>query len=402
MVLDLGLQPRADALLTRQHLDETEEKFPLELLFCDACSLLQVSVTIPPDVLFRRDYPYFSSSNAALVEHARQHVEELVAGRGLNENSFVVEVASNDGYLLQHLIARGIPVLGIDPSDGPGHAAIKKGVPTLNEYFTSRLAERLAAENKFADVIIAANVCAHVDQINDFIAGFKRLLKREGIAIFEFAYAIDTIEQCEFDQIYHEHLFYHTLTGLKNLFARHGLYLHDARHLAIHGGSLRLSVTHADHPTPRLRAMLDREHEIGAERWPYYQNFADRVERNVDALRSMLQDLKGKGRRIACYGAASKGATMLNYLNLGEGFFEFVADLSPHKQGKWMPGQNLPIVSPDKLSVDAADFCLLLAWNFKDDILAAQASYQRAGGRFILPVPAPQIIEADLQRAPRA
>lgn len=235
IILDLGSQPIANALPSEEELVHPEARFPLALTFCPACALLQVTETIPANILYRRDYPYFSSSSPALLKHSAEHVEALVRKNGLGPLSFVVEVASNDGYLLRNFVERGIPCLGIDPADGPVARANTIGVPTTHDFFGLRCAEKLASAGKLADVLIANNVIAHVDGINDFVAGFARLLKPTGVAVFEFAYALDMIERCEFDTIYHEHLFYHTLHGLTPLFKRHGLYLNDVERLPIHG-----------------------------------------------------------------------------------------------------------------------------------------------------------------------
>lgn len=391
-VLDLGRQPVANALLTDQMLALPDELFPLSLYFCGECALLQVGTTIPPDLLFKSDYPYFSSQNPALLEHAREHVEQLIADRELDARSFVVEVASNDGYLLHNLVKRGIPVLGIDPADGPAARANEIGVPTLCEFFSKATGERLAAEGKQADVVIANNVIAHVDQINDFVAGFEAILKPQGIAVFEFAYAVDMVTHCEFDTIYHEHLFYHTLHGLAPLLERHGLHIVDAERLKIHGGSLRVRVAKQPGQSARLERLWQDERELGVGRSAFYRDFAQRTEKLREELRDLLCGLKEQGMRIACYGAAAKGSTMVNYLDLGHGFFDFVVDQSVHKQGKYMPGQRIPIRPAEKLHNQAPDYVLILAWNFADDIVRTNADYRALGGQFIIPVPKPRII----------
>src|SRR5271170_5202379 len=256
IILDLGFQPIAYALLREEELSRPELRFTLAVAFCPACTLLQVTETIPADVLYRRDYPYFSSSSPALLNHSAQHVEGLIRRYRLGPASFVVEVASNDGYLLRNFVKREIPCLGIDPADGPVAQANTIGVPTIHDFFGSRCAEDLANKGKLADVVIANNVIAHVDNINDLVAGFARLLKPTGIAVCEFAYALDMIERCEFDTIYHEHLFYHTLHGLTRLFGRHGLYLNDVERLPIHGGSLRVTVSRMPARSANLDALF--------------------------------------------------------------------------------------------------------------------------------------------------
>ena len=369
-----------------------EARFPLALTFCPACALLQVTETIPANILYRRDYPYFSSSSPALLKHSAEHVEALVRKNGLGPLSFVVEVASNDGYLLRNFVERGIPCLGIDPADGPVARANTIGVPTTHDFFGLRCAEKLASAGKLADVLIANNVIAHVDGINDFVAGFARLLKPTGVAVLEFAYALDMIERCEFDTIYHEHLFYHTLHGLTPLFKRHGLYLNDVERLPIHGGSLRLTVSRMPARSVTLDALFAHEAALGVDKVSFYDDFAERVRALRDALAGLLVSERAKGKRIACYGAAAKGATLVNYLDLGERFFEFVADANPYKQGKYMPGQHIPIRPPEQLVADQPDYVLLLVWNFAGEVMRQQATYRERGGSFIIPVPEPCIV----------
>jgi SAM-dependent methyltransferase len=392
VILDLGSQPVANALLGEEELSRPEAKFPLAVAFCPACALLQVTETVPPDVLYRRDYPYFSSSSPALLKHSAEHVEALVAKYELGPRSFVVEVASNDGYLLRNFVKRGIGCLGIDPADGPVTRANDSGVPTIHDFFGSQCAEKLASEGKLADVMIANNVVAHVDDINNFVAGFARLLKPTGVAVFEFAYALDMVERCEFDTIYHEHLFYHTLHGLTPLFRRHGLYLNDVERLPIHGGSLRLTVSRKSTRSAELDALFAHEAALGVDKVSFYNDFAERVRSLRGSLADLLLSEKSKGKRIACYGAAAKGATLVNYLDLGENFFEFVADANPYKHGKYMPGQRIPIRHPDQLMAGQPDYVLLLVWNFAGEVMRQQATYRERGGSFIIPVPEPCVV----------
>jgi SAM-dependent methyltransferase len=392
VILHLGSQPIANALLSEAELSRPEMRFPLAVAFCPACALLQVTETVPPDILYRRDYPYFSSSSPALLKHSAEHVEALVRKYQLGPLSLVVEVASNDGYLLRNFVGREIDCLGIDPADGPVARANAIGIPTVHDFFGSQCAEKLASEGKLADIVLANNVIAHVDDINDFVAGFAHLLKPTGVAVFEFAYALDMIEHCEFDTIYHEHLFYHTLHGLTPLFQRHSLYLNDVERLPIHGGSLRLTVSRARARSKQLDALFAHEAALGVDKVSFYSDFADRVRALRDSLAGLLRSERAKGKRIACYGAAAKGATLVNYLDLGERFFEFVADANAHKQGKYMPGQRISIRHPDQLLAEQPDHVLLLVWNFAGEVMQQQAVYRERGGSFIIPIPEPCII----------
>jgi SAM-dependent methyltransferase len=393
LVLDLGEHPIANALRTRDELAKDEARYPLAVLFCEDCSLLQVSETIPPTVLYQQDFPYYSSVSPALLAHAKATVEQLIRERQLGPESWVVEVASNDGYLLRNFISHGVPCLGIDPARGPSERARALGVPTMTTFFSKALSESMAADEGHADVMIANNVVAHVDAINDFVAGFAHLLKPNGIAVLEFAYAVDMIERCEFDTIYHEHLFYYTLHGLAPLFARHGLHLNDVERLPIHGGSLRVYVGRRPGRSVRLDALWHHEDAIGVGAIsPYYKQFSDRVHTLRRSLEELLRRLKSSGSRIACYGAAAKGSTLVNSLDLGPEFFDYVVDANPQKQGKFMPGQQIPVLHPRLLAEDQPDYVLLLVWNFAGEVLRQQAAYRRSGGRFIIPVPVPRII----------
>jgi SAM-dependent methyltransferase len=395
VVLDLGNHPISNALLTAESPAQEEARYPLQLAFCENCALLQVTETVPPEILYQRDYPYFSSSSPALLQHAASIAQRLIRERGLGPDSLVMEVACNDGYLLRNFVEQGVPCLGIDPAAGPAAHARKIGIPIINDFFSLGLAEDLAAQGQLADVMIANNVVAHVDAINDFVAGFAKLLKPNGVAVFEFAYAVDMIEKCEFDTIYHEHLFYHTLHGLTPLFARHGLHLNDVERLPIHGGSLRLSVGRRAERSARLDELMNYERALGVDRARWYEHFSSRVVRLGNSLIELLRAEKKRGKRIACYGAAAKGSTLVNYLDLGPGFFEYVVDANPHKQGKFMPGQRIPIVHPDRLLETQPDLVLLLVWNFAGEVLRQQSAYRAAGGRFIIPIPEPHVIQPD-------
>lgn len=395
IILDLGQHPASNALLSSAAEFQDEPRYPLQVAFCEECTMLQLTETVPPEILYQRDFPYYSSASPALLQHAAEISDRLIRERGLGADSLVVEVASNDGYLLRNFRERGIPCLGIDPADGPAEQARRSGIPTLTDFFSLVLADRLAAEGRLADVMIANNVLAHVHAINDFVAGFAKLLGAEGVAVFEVAYAVDMVQKCEFDTIYHEHHFYHTLHGLQPLFARHGLHINDAERLPIHGGSLRVWVSRSTERSPALRELMDKERELGVDRASWYETFSERVSSLRRSLAGLLRAEKAKGRRIAAYGAAAKGSTLVNSLDLEPGFFEFVADANVYKHGKLTPGQHIPIVHPDHVLKSRPDLVLLLAWNFAGEVLRQQAAYRAAGGRFIIPIPEPRIIEPD-------
>jgi SAM-dependent methyltransferase len=384
--LDLGAQPIANALVEERDLGEPEPRFPLELAFCHACGLVQVTETIPPDVLFGRDYPYFSSFSPALLEHSREHVSRILQERSLGPRSLVVEIASNDGYLLKNFVDAGVPVLGIDPAAGPVASARKRGVPTVQAFFGAALARELAGEGKQADVIIANNVAAHVDRINDFIEGFAVLLKDDGFARIEVAYLRDMIEKCEFDTVYHEHLFYWSIAAMEQLVGRHGLHLNDAERIDIHGGSIRLTLSKRHGRSERLAALLAEEAALGMGEIAYYRSFAERVERLRTELHESIQRIRADGSRLAAYGAAAKGATLLNYMAFSRGVIEYVVDRNPAKVGKYLPGVKLPIRPVETLAEDKPDYVLILAWNFAREIIRQNDDYTSLGGKFILPV----------------
>jgi SAM-dependent methyltransferase len=392
-VLDLGRTPLANALLTAEQLREPEERFPLALYFCPKCTLVQIGVTVPPKKLFL-DYPYASSFSDTMVTHARALVEATIERRQLGATSLVVEVASNDGYLLQFYRQRGIPVLGIEPAANIARLAIeKRGIPTLVEFFDEGLARRLADQGRSADVVHAHNVFAHVPDPNRFAASIKLLLAPTGIAIIEVPYVRDLVSKLEFDTVYHEHFSYYSVSAVEALCRRHGLAVCDVEHVPIHGGSLRLLVAHDGRATSdRVSRALDEERSIGLTSFGYYRDFAERVDRLRAELLTLLHRLHGEGRRIAAYGASAKGSTLMNAFGLDGRLIEFVVDRSSIKQGRYTPGNHLPILPAEALLTRRPDYVLLLTWNFAEEILEQQDAFRRAGGKFILPLPQVRVV----------
>jgi SAM-dependent methyltransferase len=387
-VLSLGKTPLANSLRKPEDLGKPEATFPLDLVLCTACSLLQITETVAPEVLFAH-YLYFSSFSDAMVRHAKAIAEKLVVEEKLGANSLACEIASNDGYLLQHYKANGVPVLGVEPAQNIAKVANEKGVDTLAEFFGHDVGARLAREGRKADVIHANNVLAHVADLNGVIAGFAAWLKDTGVAVVEAPYAKPFLDHIEFDTIYHEHLCYFSLTAIDALVARHGLVVADVEELTIHGGTLRYFLRKQSHAErgPRVQALLAKEAAWGVKNPATYASFAARVDALKVELNRVLRKLKSDGKTIAAYGAAAKGSTLLNAFGIDVSLIDFVADRSTYKQGHLMPGVRIPIVAPEELEKRQPDYCVLLTWNFKDEILQQQARYREKGGKFIIPIP---------------
>ncbi|MFH1039284.1 MAG: class I SAM-dependent methyltransferase [PVC group bacterium] len=392
-VFSFGMVPLANSLLADEQLELPEPAYPLDLVFCPRCTLVQITYTVPPETLFRH-YLYFSSFSDTVLEHSHRLVNRLIESRNLSADSLVVELASNDGYLLKYFVQAGIPVQGIDPARNVAAEAEKRGVPTWMEFFTATLAARLREERKPADVIIANNVLAHVADLNDFVEGIKILLGKNGVAVIEVPSIKQLIDHQEFDTIYHEHLCYFSITALDYLFKSHDLLLSEIEEIDIHGGSLRLHVTHpaAAGDRPTVKQLLAEEEAWGVHTFAFYQDFADRIKWLQTVVCDLLRGLKKQGRSIAGYGAAAKGSILLNTFGLGADVLDFVVDRSTYKQGKYMPGVHVPISPPARLLEEMPDYVLLLAWNFRQEILEQQAEYRHRGGHFIIPIPEVKIV----------
>jgi hypothetical protein len=399
-ILSLGSMPLANALLTPGQLSLPEKTYPLDLVFCSRCALVQITETVPPEELFR-EYLYFSSFSDTVLDNAQGIADALIARCCLNGDSLVVEVASNDGYLLKNYMKKNIPVLGVEPARNIARVAEERGVPTISEFFDAGLAAQMRERGEAADVIHANNVIAHVADLHSVVTGIALLLKPDGVASIENHYVKALIDRVEFDSIYHEHLCYYSATSFRNLFAQHGLRLVDIEKLEMHGGSLRVYFQRADGPcslerqgSARVRAMLEEEKNWGVDQFDFYRDFEVKVEKLRDDLIALLRRIKAEGKRIAVYGASAKSTTLLNYIGIGLETLDFVADRSTVKQGRYTPGVHLPILPPEALLDRQPDYVLLLAWNFAGEILAQQQEYRRRGGGFIIPLPELKVVQS--------
>lgn len=387
-VIDLGSQPLANNLLNPGDIGKVEPRFPLAVSVCTSCWLMQITHIVPPVALFS-DYVYFSSFSDQMLRHAREASLRYIDEKQLCPSSLVVEVASNDGYLLKNFVAAGVPCLGFEPAANVAEVARANGVETQCEFFGETTAATVQSTRGGADLILGNNVFAHAPDTNDFVAGLKSLLKPDGWVVLEFPYGVEMIDHVEFDTIYHEHVFYFTLTPLIPLFARHGLEVFHVEKLEIHGGSLRLFACHRGAVSVRasVGALLAEESARGVSSPAYYERFSTRALKVKEDLIHFLREKQASGERVAAYGASAKGSTLLNYVGDAASSLEFIADRSVHKHGKLSPGLHIPIVPAEALQVRQPDYALLLTWNFAAEILAQQSAYRDKGGRFAIPIP---------------
>ncbi|SVB61507.1 uncharacterized protein METZ01_LOCUS214361, partial [marine metagenome] len=393
-VLSLGDTPLANALLTESQLSAPEPCYPLDLVFCRVCSLVQITKTVPPVDLFG-EYLYFSSVSDTMVVHASKLVQRVIRERQLDGNSLAAEIASNDGYLLQAYKQARIPIIGVEPATNIAAVALEKDIPTVCDFFGSQLVDKLIEDYGRADVIHANNVLAHVPDLNGVVYGLRRFVKDSGVIIVEVPYVRDMVDGTEFDTVYHEHLCYFSVTALTRLFERHGLVIHDVERLNIHGGSLRIFSGIDDcaaKPSENVGQLLEQEAKENIDRSDFYLTFAERVEVLKVELVTLLRELRDAGKKVAAYGASAKGSTLLNYFGIDATVIEFVVDLSPVKQGRYTPGTHIPIREPEALLEERPDYVLLLTWNFEEEVLRQQEAYRREGGKFIVPIPTLRVV----------
>ena len=395
-LVDLGMSPLCESFVPAERFNEMEAFFPLHVYVCDQCFLAQLEQYVAPEEIFT-EYAYFSSYADSWVQHAREYTD-LVSGRfGLAEQSQVVEIASNDGYLLQHFVAKNIPAFGIEPAANVAAVAVEKGVPTLVEFFGKKFAAELVEQGKSADLLLGNNVLAQVPDLNDFVGGMKTLLKPDGVITMEFPHLLRLMEENQFDTIYHEHFSYFSILTTELLFSSHGLTIFDVEEIPTHGGSLRIYARHSDaadiSASERLEKVRRDEANAGLDTMESYSAFSQQVIETKRKILEFLIDTRRAGKTIAGYGAPGKGNTLLNYCGIRTDFLDYTVDRNPYKHGKFLPGTRIPIFDPEKIAETKPDFVFILPWNFKDEIMEQLAYIRDWGGRFVIPIPELTVIE---------
>jgi SAM-dependent methyltransferase len=391
---DLGMSPLSNAFLRAEQLDRMEPFYPLTAYVCDACFLVQLPAVETPENIFS-DYAYFSSFSDTWLEHARAYVAQMTAQLALGESSRVVEIASNDGYLLQYFVQAGVPVLGVEPAANVAEVARQKGVETVVRFFGADTAREIKAQGYEADLLLGNNVLAHVPDLNDFVAGMKILLKRGGVVTMEFPHLLRLMNERQFDTIYHEHFSYFSLTTVRRVFAAHSLAIYDVDELPTHGGSIRIYARHAEEgaePGARVLRLEEVEHEHGLHSVDAYARFAAMVRETKRDLLSFLIRAGEEGKTVVGYGAPAKGNTLLNYCGVRTDFVAYTVDRSPHKQGLFLPGTHIPIYAPDRIRETKPDYVLILPWNLRDEIVSQMADIREWGGRFVVPIPRVEVV----------
>jgi SAM-dependent methyltransferase len=394
---DLGMSPISNAFLQPEMLRNSEKFYPLHAYVCDQCLLVQLEEVEAPDAIFNDEYAYFSSYSQSWLDHAQRYTELMQSKFQLNANSQVIEIASNDGYLLQYFQAKNIPVLGIEPSGNVAAVAEAKGIKSLVEFFSVATAQQLVDQGVQADLLLGNNVLAHVPNLNDFVAGMKIILKPSGVITMEFPHLLNLIEKNQFDTIYHEHFSYFSLLAVEKVFARHGLVLFDVEELPTHGGSLRIYGKHQENVdlaiATTIAALRSKEITAGLDKIDTYTSYSTAVQTTKRKLLSFLIAAKDRGQTVAGYGAPAKGNTLLNYCGIKIDLLAYTVDLSPHKQGLFLPGTHIPVYAPEQIAITKPDYLLILPWNLKNEIMEQMAIIRTWGGKFVVPIPEVAVME---------
>lgn len=393
--VDLGISPLSNAFIKKEMLDDTEKKYPLCAYVCDNCFLVQLSEFEKPENIFE-EYAYFSSYSSTWLQHAQNYVNMMIKKFGFDEKNLVIEIASNDGYLLQFFKEKNIPILGIEPAVNVAKVAKDKGIPTITKFFSVDTANELRKDGKNADLIVGNNVLAHVPNLNDFVKGLKILLKPTGIITLEFPHLLQLIQKNQFDTIYHEHFSYFSLITAEKIFSFHELTIFDVEEISTHGGSLRIYVKHSEYDdisiNERVSILLEKEKQYGLENISTYTNFIKNVDAVKEKLHEFFNGARDSGKKIVCYGAAAKGNTLLNYCNIGNNFIDYVVDQNPYKQGLFLPGTHIPIKNPDEIQKTKPDYVVIIPWNLKDEIMEQMKYIRDWGGKFVIPIPEVSIL----------